>query len=293
VIRSRPPLEDAACPLCGARRPDSRHGYEFPPFAVVRCQSCSLWYLSPRLPESEMLAAYGRPEYYLGGSRHGYALGHGTYPEQEQSLRSTFARFARRLVVDGLTGGRLLEIGAGYGYLLDALRLHFASTTATDLDPTAVDRLRSAGTDAVLGGPEQIPSSARFDLIVAVGVIEHVYRPEDFVTVLRERLAPAARLVLATPLMESSWLRLLGRRWPSFKVPEHVAYYTPDTLAALVRGCGATAVRTLPYPHAFPLGLLAGVFGMRLPAWLARRSVWIPATMFAMVAAFSTAEAAS
>jgi hypothetical protein len=76
----------------------------------------------------------------------------------------------------------------------------------------------------------------------------------------------------------------MGRRWPSFKVPEHVVYFDFDSLKKLLVNAGLSEVRALPYPHAFPMGLLAAKFGLSLPQVLARVNVWVPATTVAAYA---------
>jgi hypothetical protein len=38
--------------------------------------------------------------------------------------------------------------------------------------------------------------------------------------------------VIATPSVESLLARVTGRRWVSYKIPEHVSYFSPRTLAA-------------------------------------------------------------
>ena len=59
----------------------------------------------------------------------------------------------------------------------------------------------------------------------------------------------------------------MGKQWPSFKIPEHVAYYDPNTLKKLMRRCRrAREIKILDYPHAFPFGLIAQKLGVRLPA---------------------------
>jgi hypothetical protein len=73
----------------------------------------------------------------------------------------------------------------------------------------------------------------------------------------------------------------MGRRWPSFKVPEHVLYFDYLTLSSLMYRTGLTDVQKLPYPHAFPLGLITAKFGFKLPRWLGRLNVWVPATTVA------------
>jgi len=74
----------------------------------------------------------------------------------------------------------------------------------------------------------------------------------------------------------------MGRRWPSFKAPEHVLYFDFRALASLMTRAGLSDVRRLPYPHAFPLGLIAAKFRLRMPPLLARVNVWVPATTVAV-----------
>ena len=73
----------------------------------------------------------------------------------------------------------------------------------------------------------------------------------------------------------------MGRRWPSFKAPEHVLYFDFRRLSALMQRAGLTDVRRLPYPHAFPLGLITAKFGFTMPPSLGRFKVWVPATTVA------------
>src|SRR4030095_8598990 len=65
-------------------------------------------------------------------------------------------------------------------------------------------------------------------------VSAHLYQPRAFVRRLATLLRPGGRVALATPNYDSWLRRLLGRRTVSFKIPEHVAYYDPRTLARAV-----------------------------------------------------------
>ncbi|MCP4696195.1 MAG: class I SAM-dependent methyltransferase [Gammaproteobacteria bacterium] len=280
-IQEHPP-----CPLCGADSPLPGKEYVFEPFRVVQCTACKLWYLSPRLREEEMLKAYADPLYLQGGGEYGYSNPRGTYLDQEDSLRKTFRRFVQALHKKRLTGGHLLEIGCGYGFLLAEAQAFFQSVTGADFDERAVARVRESGSQAIQGGIDDLPLGKQYDLIVSASVIEHVYRPLDFVKKLREFLTYKGWMVFATPQMNSFWLKLQGQHWPSFKIPEHVAYYDRDTLCELFHRCGALQTKIIPYPAAYPLGTIAAKLGFPLPGWLTKRSLWLPATMFAVGARF-------
>jgi hypothetical protein len=108
-----------------------------------------------------------------------------------------------------------------------------------------------------------------------------VYQPLSFVKQLASHTKAGGYIVVATPDIGGALRRTMGRRWPSFKVPEHVVYFDFQSLRALMYQGGLIDVRRLPYPHAFPLGLIAAKFRLSMPPVLARLKMWVPATTVA------------
>jgi 2-polyprenyl-3-methyl-5-hydroxy-6-metoxy-1,4-benzoquinol methylase len=267
-------LEYPACPLCGNQRrelPFRLHE----PYSVARCVACGFHYLYPRLAESAIREAYQQSSYYEGGTC-GYA--DTSYTDQERALRATFKRLLNNLHTRGLAGGSLLEIGCGYGYLLHEARGYFDRRVGTDFSAEAATTARTTGADVFVGGIEQIPPDSSFDCVVAIQVIEHVYEPLSFLDQLVSRTKAGGHIVLATPDIGGALRKTMGRRWPSFKVPEHVLYFDFRTLRTLMSRAGLRDIRRLPYPHAFPLGLIAAKFRVSIPPTLAGLNVWVPTT---------------
>jgi SAM-dependent methyltransferase len=270
-------LEYPGCPLCQSDR------REFPfclsgPYGVARCGACGLYYLYPRLIESAMQAIYRESSYYAGGES-GY--GETSYRAQESALRATFQRLLQNLAKRGLTGGDLLEVGCGYGYLLDLARPFFARRTGTDFSPEAAEIARATDAEVFVGGIEQLPPGSKFDCVLATQVIEHIYDPLPFVKRLVSHTKPGGHIVLATPDIGGALRKVMGTRWPSFKVPEHVGYYDFHTLSLLLEQAGLGDVRRIPYLHAFPFSLIGSKFGLPLPRLLGHLKIWVPATCVA------------
>lgn len=270
-------LEYPACPLCDSDR------REFPfrlrePYTVARCIECGLHYLYPRLIESAMQEVYRESSYYEGGTC-GYA--DTSYTAQEFALRATFKRLLHNLAKQGLTGGDLLEIGCGYGYLLDEARSFFESRVGTDFSPQGATIARATGAEVFVGGIEQVPLEAKFDCVIGTQLIEHVYEPLSFVKQLTSHTKPGGHIILATPDIGGVLRKVMGQRWPSFKIPEHVVYFDYQTLSSLMLRADLSDVRRLSYPHAFPSSLIAAKFGFNLPPWLEHFNVWVPATTVA------------
>lgn len=226
-----------------------------------------------------MLSLYQKDQYFSSEDDEGY----GNYAAQEPALRATFRRLLQALAARGKIGGTLLEIGCGYGYLLDEARPYFSQRVGTDFSDGAVRQARERADQVYQGGIDAIAETEQFDCVIATHVIEHVYHPQDFVKALLKRLRPGGCLLIAAPDMGSLWRKLMGARWPSFKLPEHVLYFDAHTLERLMNECGMQQVKKVPYPHAFPLPLVASKFGLRLPAVLNRYSLWLPATTVAFM----------
>lgn len=279
-------LEYPHCPLCEANQALPNSPYQFPPYQVVQCGACGLWYLSPRLQESEILKIYANPDYFMGGGEHGYAHTQGSYLEQAEGLRLTFRHLLKKIAAQGLLGADLLEIGCGYGFLLEEARQYCHTLSATDFEAAAVQQVRQIGAKVYLGGVDAIPQAARFDTIISTGVIEHIYAPHQFLQQLTQHINPTGWIILAAPPMNSFWLKLQGKNWASFKIPEHVVYYDSQTLRQLFERNGALETRLITYSQAYPLGMIAKKLHIPLPHKISRFNVWLPATMFAMAGRF-------
>jgi SAM-dependent methyltransferase len=196
-------------------------------------------------------------------------------------LRLTFQRFLKEMARRGMTGGRLLEVGCAYGFFLEEARGFFEYRAGTDYSPAALAKAAGRADRTFLGGVEPVPAEERFDCAACIHVIEHIYEPVGFVESLLARLKPGGWVVLATPDMGSFWRPLLGRRWPFFKVPEHVTYYDRGSLERLLRAAGCSEVSFLPYVSVFSLEMIGEKLGWRPPARLRDLRVWLPATTIA------------
>ncbi|MFZ5906067.1 MAG: class I SAM-dependent methyltransferase [Nitrospirota bacterium] len=271
-------LVETPCPLCNAT--DSSIIHVFSPFHVVSCSICGMIYLNPRLREQVTESLYRDDTYFSRDTETGYA----DYHFQEQSLRLTFRRFLRTLEKCGFTGGRLLEVGCGYGYFLDEAKDFFTSLSGIELSAQAAAAAeKRTGADIFAGTAAAMPPHFRdFDTVVLVNVIEHIYSPVHLLSALAERMKKTGTIILATPDIGSFWHRIMQDRWPSFKIPEHIAFYTGKTLKSLLERSGFRNTRPVPFPHAFPLGLVLSKLGLKNPGYAGRIPVWLPKTMTAV-----------
>ena len=220
-------FEKASCPLCS---PDAEQElrYDFDPFRVVRCRECGLDFLSPRFKEKDIMQFYQGQDYYAPShARQGYD----DYLDLREAWIKTFRRRLKN--ISTYKGeGRILDIGCGPGFFLEAAK-EMGYTDLWGIDPSEfiVGVSREKFGDKILQGTiesdELEPES--FDMLTAFDVFEHIYRPVDFVNRAHELLKDDGILAFTTPNPKSLLARIFGKQWVSFKMPEHVFYWSPET----------------------------------------------------------------
>lgn len=278
----RPDLvEEHPCPLCG--------GSEFEPraakdgFRMVECRACRLWYLNPMPTEAALAAIYG-DEYF--SSDESLSAGYADYDERADDFRDLFRRRLATLPAD--TGkGRILDVGAGFGYLLDAARDSFAETWAVERNAVAAAAIAATG-QVVQGSfaDAELPDAA-FDVVSMQDCFEHLRDPHAALVRVRRILAPGGVLMVVTPNTDSLLARLQRRGWVSLKFPEHVALYNPATLTRILAAEGFVIDSMVPAGQYARLDFLASrIFSgyprlaeraRRLAAHLggSRRRLWV------------------
>ena len=268
--------ENVPCPLCGRRDHDVLYE-QFTPYKIVRCRACKLCYLTPRKIEKIMSTVYQNEKYFANDS-----IGYVNYADQESTLRKTFRQFMIDLKKHNLTGGALLDVGCGYGYLLEEARGYFDVRVGIDISQKAVEFARKKADHVYLGELTKLPPDEKYDCIIATHVIEHIYHPNAFVKDLISYLKIGGKMIIATPYMGSFWQRLMGHRWPSFKLPEHVLFFDKRTLYYLMKQYNFSKLFFIPYSHAFPLSLVSAKLHVPVLSWFKRLTVWVPATTIAI-----------
>ena len=135
-------------------------------------------------------------------------------------------------------GRTALEIGAGVGYI--TRRLTEAGWKATGIEPGKgyAEHWKRYGVDII---NEFFPNSRTpgpYDLICSYAVLEHIADPVKYLVDIRERLTPGGAAVLSVP--DCTEEIMAGD--PSILLHEHFTYFNAETLAAMLRRAGFSAV---------------------------------------------------
>jgi len=135
--------------------------------------------------------------------------------------------------------GRLLDVGAGSGWLVEHMNSLGWRAEGVDFDARAVKRARSRGLAVHQGGlPEQRFAAASFDAVTMSHSLEHVHDPVGWLGEARRILKSGGRLSIATPNGRSLLHRRYGAHWFALDPPRHLHLFNRASLAAGLRKAG-------------------------------------------------------
>lgn len=187
------------CYLCGGtehrRRPGKVRDDET--LEVLECLACGLVFLS----KTEKPAGF----YEQGGM-------HGDAPfSVEEWLRDTDRDDARRFryLSDEMTNHDLLDFGCGAGGFMMRARTRARSVTGVELETRLKPHYSANGLN-VVEGLDRLKAEAKFDLITAFHVVEHLEDPISMLRLLSKRLTPRGRLIIEVPSPGDALLTLFG-----------------------------------------------------------------------------------
>lgn len=170
----------------------------------------------------------------------------------------------------------VLEVGCGTGNYTVPIAGRCARMVAIDHSPEMLaylrERLRREGLSNVEARPGRLPDglsrAEKFDVVLAVGVLNYVEDLEGALRAIASVLKPGGRAVFNVPLTTFEgrvyWLTELANR-------RRIGTYAPDEILSIVRRSGLRVVATAPAGLSRGgLSLVVGAVAATAPAWSGR-----------------------
>lgn len=191
---------------------------------VIDCTPCGFKHVFPALSDEELKKFY---------SDEFYQVEKGSYFKEAEEDKDwwmlTYAHYYSLLEAH-TAGRRLLDVGSGPGYFLDAGKARGWDVVGVEPSPVAAQYARSRDLRVI---EEMFPSEALkaeglFDVIALHFVLEHIPEPAVFVAAARAMLKPGGLLLVVSPNDFNPLQKLLQERQgfsPWWVVPTHHANY--------------------------------------------------------------------
>jgi SAM-dependent methyltransferase len=191
-------------------------------FEVRRCGACGLSLTWPPPQPSELIRYY--PEAYYGDAGERRFVG-----PVERLQRTLYASRVRRVeTAAGGRPGRVLDVGCGRGYLLDAFRRRGWTVEGTEISaPSSAHAREALGITVHLSQLEELclPTGS-YDAVTLWHVLEHVPDPASVLAEVHRLLRPGGVLLVSVPNFGSPEAWTAGPGWFHLDVPRHLYHFT-------------------------------------------------------------------
>jgi SAM-dependent methyltransferase len=263
-----PPVRSIVCPACGSAqtRPflsgeKDYHREIRRPFTYYLCEGCRLRFQDTTPEEARGL--YGNMENFA--SSHRQAFRKALHPEAEVVAA----------IQELAPGPRLLEVGSGDGFFLEAAcRAGFECTGVDVSEPVAAIARRRSGAPVLVGDllSLDLPPES-FDVINVDQVLMYVANPRDFVRHIAHLLRPGGVCRIREYDADSLMARVRGQGYWAYG-PTRVRIWTTKSICGLAESAGLEVARIVPGTEATLRSWLAARRRPGLWTWLRDASLF-------------------
>jgi len=223
---------ERACAVCGSDR--------FVPFLekggyrIVRCATCAFLFVHPPPDPATLHALYTDPAYFRGEGPFGYADYAALRAFWEAQAHERLLRIERYVA-----RGTLLDVGCAIGIFLQVAQERGWKASGIEIAPEAAREAERLTGCRIVPSPEPFLREGRtFDVITLWEYLEHVPDPRVELQRLSRLLRPGGVLALSTPNAGQRLVQRAPALWKEFKPPEHLSFFTAETLRRLLAACG-------------------------------------------------------
>lgn len=225
-----------ACPACGAENCTSLYAKKG--MQQVVCIDCGTQYANPR-PTVEILT-----DFYRNSENYPYFAKYIFPASKDVRIEKIFKPRAQRLkaAIDryGLRrGGRLIEIGAAYGFFCEQVRELelFDEIVAMEPTPDLAQYCKSLGFETLALPYEEVEPEQKFDAIAHFEVIEHLFDPYHFLKWCFQMLQPGGSMIFSCPNIGGLETMVAGKESNTVD-HEHINLFSTESIQVLLRRVG-------------------------------------------------------
>lgn len=233
--------EEQACVACGAL--ETQAEFEKNGFAYATCKQCGTLYQTPRPPlhafeafyRDSVSSCYWAEQFFPAVAE----------ARRERIFRPRAERLLQMCGANGIDVSKLIDVGAGYGILLDEWRCLRPETDMLAIEPSTslAGECRTKGFEVVEDIAENVSGFKDYaDLVVCFEVLEHVFNPLSFIKTLADLARPGGHVFVSTLSVDGFDIQTLWERSNSIFPPHHINFMSIDGFRYLFKRAGLEVV---------------------------------------------------
>ena len=155
-------------------------------------------------------------------------------------------------------GGKILDIGCGYGFLLSYLDKNIWKCYGIEPSDLAATVAKSKGINVFSKFVNTCDSiNERFDVIIMLDVIEHLLDPNEMIQKAIGLLSKEGTLIIGTGDISSFNAKIGQANWTYFCSYEHISFFTKESLIRLLSNFNFANlnIKYIPYRPGFIFNL--------------------------------------
>ncbi len=224
-----------ACPGCETQ--NNSIEMEKNGFAYRECQRCGMLYMSPR-PSITLLRKFypQSPNYKFFNE---YIFPSTCEVRREKIFKPRVEKVIKLCEKYEIRTDKILEIGCGFGLFCEeiARKNIFKEVVGIEATDSLFNTCKEKGFRIYNGVLEDLEINEEFAFIVAFEVIEHIFNPFKFLSIVNKLLSIKGGLMLTFPNYEGFEIGIL-RECSSTIDHEHLNYFTCKSISLLLNKTG-------------------------------------------------------
>jgi 2-polyprenyl-3-methyl-5-hydroxy-6-metoxy-1,4-benzoquinol methylase len=216
------------------------------PFTMQRCPRCALQFKDPQIPIESLIKCYAQSP-------------SDQWEENPSPRKRRFDDLAKT-ITDHAVGPRILDVGCSNGALLQYLSQTTSDETdwqCFGLEPGQEARETASQRSVTILGAllndldPKIPEH-KFDVILAIDVLEHLLEPRQFLDQVTQHLNHGGVFIALTGNSGAPGWKLQAQRYWYCNLPEHQVFYCQQTVEYLADQCGLSLMSYKRLSHMRP-----------------------------------------
>jgi SAM-dependent methyltransferase len=197
-------------------------------YRILKCANCDHYYTELKVSLEEAYEIYS-DKYFFGGE-----VGYPDYKCEKDILIQRGEYYANK-ISKKIKPGKVLDIGAAAGFILRGFENMGWQGIGIEPNASMVEFGRQViKVDLRHGTLETIELDSKFDLVIMIQVIAHLFDLNSSIKNVINLLKPGGYVLIETWNRSSMTAKLFGRHWHEYSPPSTLNFFNKETLDNLL-----------------------------------------------------------